>query len=231
MGHIVSALLTLPRCCLLIDTLKAQVPVDAREAFILPLLHTFPCLRGRNDDGFTRHPIGRCGDLAPIGGLQGHKQTQDLLDVAPIRKGILQNGADLLIRINEENRAYGGGITHAGMDHAIHFCDAHRAVFNDGEGYLHAGIAVNIHDPGKVGCIAVHRETEQLRIEILEVRPGLGKGHEFRGTNGREIPGMGEKDDPFAPVIRKADRTKGTIGLELGSAHAEGKAAARYFAY
>ena len=48
-----------------------------------------------------------------------------------------------------------------------------------------------------MGMDAVYTDPEQLDAFFSEVLVPAGKFHQFRGTHGRKIRGMGEEDDPI----------------------------------
>ena len=60
---------------------------------------------------------------------------------------------------------------------------------------------LDFSQPGDVGIDRVHRKTQQLSVEGLELIDHGAKGHKLRGADRGEICGMGEEDHPFAGVI------------------------------
>ncbi len=75
----------------------------------------------------------------------------------------------------------------------------------------------------------VGRETDELDAALGELGLELGEGAELGGTDGGEVLGVGEEDDPVVTdELVEVDRTGGGFGLEVGgdAAQAETEKAA-----
>jgi hypothetical protein len=61
----------------------------------------------RNDNVITRKPVDGGGDTVLVGGLQGINDTEDLSGVTTGGSRVGENETDLLVGVNDEDRADG----------------------------------------------------------------------------------------------------------------------------
>src|SRR5690606_26293724 len=74
---------------------------------------------GRDDDGLAGLPVDRRRDLLAVGQLQAVDGAQDLREVAARARRIGQAQPDLLVRVDDVDRAHRHGGIGFGMDHAV----------------------------------------------------------------------------------------------------------------
>ncbi|KAK1245858.1 hypothetical protein MKX07_004927 [Trichoderma sp. CBMAI-0711] len=87
---------------------EAQVGLDGAEVGE-ELLGLLVLDDGGDDDVVTGLPVDRGGDAILVAGLEGVDDAQDLVGVAAGGGRVGQDGADLLVGVDEEDRADGEG--------------------------------------------------------------------------------------------------------------------------
>lgn len=179
-----------------------------------------------NDDIVARDPVDRGGDLAAelVGGLQGVEGAQDLGGVAATAGRVGHDQADLLGRVDDEDRADGqlhalvvdvGGVLV--VDHVVEQGDLALRVGDDGELQAAAGDLVDVPDPRAVGVAVVDAEPDQLGVSLGELRLELGKRPELGGAHGREVVRVREENAPavLADVVVEGHLADGRVGCEV----------------
>lgn len=74
----------------------------------------------------------------------------------------------------------------------------------------------------------VGAQAQQLDAALVEVGLEAGKLSQLGGTDGGEVLGVGEQDDPVVTnVLVQVDGTLGGVGLEVGGDGAQAEAARR----
>ena len=68
-----------------------------------------------------------------------------------------------------------------------------------------------------MGVEGVDGESDELRVERLEIVDHGREGHELGGAHGGEVGGVGEQDYPFPFVVGRE------VDLSLGGVRAEGR--------
>lgn len=116
----------------------------------------------RDDDIVAREPVDGSGDTLLVRGLQGIHDTEHLGSVTAGRGRVGQGETDLLVGVNDEDRADGQGQTllvHVGgvivVQHVIQVGNLAVGVGNDGELEIRASDLVNVLDPLVVRLKAV----------------------------------------------------------------------------
>ena len=138
-----------------------------------------------------------------------------------ISSKIVDHGADRGVGVDEEDGSDGRRRTFARLDHAVEVGDFHPQIGDQREAHLdvlHSAVDDLVADraqPCDVAVQSVDRESDELAVERFEFVAACREGHEFGGTDGREVRRVAEKDDPASGIIfRKADRALRSDGLE-----------------
>src|SRR5699024_10177835 len=118
-----------------------EEPVDALDVLFLArhaALGDAAGTGGRDDDALAGAPVGRGGDVELVGGLQGLDHAQDLVEATAGGQRVVQDRANLGLRVDDEDGAHGGGFGLARHDHAVPAGDVHGHVVDEGE--LHVDV-------------------------------------------------------------------------------------------
>ena len=166
-------------------------------------------------------PVGGQRHVEAVDGLQADEHAFDLVEVTAQRQRIVDHGADRGVGVDEEDGSDGRRRTFARLDHAVEVGDFHPQIGDQREAHLdvlHSAVDDLVADraqPCDVAVQSVDRESDELAVERFEFVAARREGHEFGGTDGREVRRVAEKDDPASGIIfRKADRALRSDGLE-----------------
>ena len=99
---------------------QAQIGLHCAIALGKATLDLFLVLERRHDHHFVSVlPVGRGGHLVVVGELQRIDYPQDFVEVAPGAGRVGDGQANLLVRVDDEQRAYGQGVVGIGVDQVI----------------------------------------------------------------------------------------------------------------
>lgn len=213
---------------LVVEVGETQVRLD-RADFTELLLSILGGDRRGDDNIITGEPVDGGGDAVLVSGLKSIDNTENLSGVTAGRGRVGHDETDLLVGVDDEDRADGQsetlGVNVGGVlvvNHVIGIGDLALGVGNDGEGELGAGNLIDILDPELVGVGAVGAQTDQLDSTSSELGLELGKSAQLSGADGGEVIGVREKNGPaVANVVMEGDGTVGGVSVEVGGSRAE----------
>lgn len=204
--------------------LGAEEPVVAFEALFFafhPALGHAAGTGSGNNHLVTGSPVCRQGDPEVVHGLQSNQRAFDFIEVPAQGERVVNDGADDVLRVDEEDGADGLGIAFAGLDHAVEFGDLHRDVLDEREFHFHVlhplvfDFFLNRAKPGDMAVKPVHRQSDKLGVQVFEFLGHRGESHELGSADRREICGMAEEDFPFSlEVLGERNRALRAFGLE-----------------
>lgn len=166
--------------------------------------------RWRNNNILSDLPVNRRRNPILITSLQRVDHPQNLRRIPPSGCRIAHSKPNLLLRIDNEDRANGkrdllliDTRPILGVDHVVPPRDLALLVGNDGEGLRGpgtveggAGDLIYVVGPLIVRGEPVGGEADELNVAFCEFGRKLGEGAEFRRADGCEVGWVGEQDYP-----------------------------------
>lgn len=192
---------------LLLELSVAQIRLELSNIAKLLL-----CILGGNrrwdDDILTNLPVDRRSNTLLITRLKRVNDSKHLCAVATRRCGIHHGQANLLLRINDENRANGKSdsllcsiIEIFLIDHVVEESDVAVVVGDDGEREVGVAELIDVLDPALVGTEVVGAESNHLDAAGLEFILEFCKGAQFGCADGGVVGGVGEEDCPAVALL------------------------------
>src|SRR5690349_7286740 len=175
-------------------------------------------LQGRDDDHVVSAlPIGGSRDLVRIGELQRVDDAQDLLEVPARAGGVGDEGADLLVRIDEEYRAHRERVVRFRVDHVVEVRDLAVRIGEDRIVELTIlGLFVVLR-PLSVAVYGIDADREDLDVSALELLGQVRDAAKLGGADRGEVLGVREQHAPaLAEPLVKVDATRGRVLVEVG---------------
>src|SRR5690606_32790058 len=153
-------------------------------------------------------PVGRGGDLVVVGELQRVDHPQDLVEVAPGAGRIGDDQAHLLVRVDDEQRAYGERVTGVRVDQVVQTGDLAVGIGQDRK--VDPGVLglVDVVDPLDVRVHRVHRQGDGLHAAPGELVLQPGGEAQLGGAHRGEVGRVGKQHAPaVAQPLVKTDAT------------------------
>ena len=151
--------------------------------------------------------------------MQGFKDAQEFVHATAKVQRVIQQSANRVLRVDEEDGADRRCITHGFVHHAEGLCDFLIEVSDHRELNLNFEIIFYVPHPRDVRVNAVHSHPNRLHVEALEIGVAARELNELSSANRREVRRMREQHDPlaFRGVIGQADHAVRRLGMDLRS--------------
>ena len=152
--------------------------------------------RRRNDDLIALLPIGGRRNALRIGELQCVDDAQNFVEIPAATHRIGHRQADLLIGVDNEDRAHRRRLALIGVDHVIQLGNRKVRIGHDGELQVSVLRIVDVGNPFHMFLDSVCGQAQRLGIAGGKFSRELRRAAHFGGANRREIGGVAEEKDP-----------------------------------